>query len=75
MHRNVCEWCRDWYGEYSNEDVTDPIGPDNGSLRVCRGGSLMQEAFECRSASRGSNKQNYKFVNLGFRLALVPVVE
>ena len=54
MHGNVAEWCLDWYGELQEETVTDPAGPDTGTVRVLRGGHWRQSAANCRSASRGS---------------------
>jgi formylglycine-generating enzyme required for sulfatase activity len=38
MSGNVAEWCNDWFGEYSSESVTDPIGPQSGLYRITRGG-------------------------------------
>jgi formylglycine-generating enzyme required for sulfatase activity len=52
MHRNVWEWCTDWYGDYPKGAVTDPVGPTEGSLRVLRGGGWYFGAVDCRSASR-----------------------
>lgn len=34
------EWCLDWFGEYPDEPLTDPVGPDSGLARVVRGGCL-----------------------------------
>jgi formylglycine-generating enzyme required for sulfatase activity len=39
IHGNVSEWCRDWYGPYSNGSAIDPEGPGSGSERVMRGGT------------------------------------
>ncbi len=40
MHGNAWEWVADWFGPYSKEAQTDPPGPDQGSLRVLRGGAF-----------------------------------
>jgi eukaryotic-like serine/threonine-protein kinase len=36
---NVWEWVSDWYGPYTNEEQTDPKGPETGEQRVIRGGA------------------------------------
>ncbi len=38
MSGNVGEWCSDWYGQYSAETQTNPVGPSSGTERVNRGG-------------------------------------
>jgi hypothetical protein len=40
MHTGVREWCHDLYGPYASEGQLDPVGPDQGLLRVIRGGGL-----------------------------------
>lgn len=68
MHGNVGEWCHDWYGLY-NGDATDPTGPDSGDSRVVRGGNWREEAWACRSASRGrANPLTFFDNGLGFRV-------
>jgi formylglycine-generating enzyme required for sulfatase activity len=75
MHGNVCEWCRDWYGEYEfkeGEATPDPIGRASGDARVNRGGCWRSLAGGCRSALRGGGTPDFRYDLLGFRLAAVP---
>jgi hypothetical protein len=73
MHGNVWEWCQDWYADYEAEqDVTNPIGPDTGSLRVYRGGCWSNWASYCRAAYPGRNDPSFRGGALGFRLLLSP---
>ena len=55
MHGNVAEWCFDYYGNYSEGFVSDPIGPELLSTleRVIRGGSFDRKESQCRSGWRG----------------------
>jgi formylglycine-generating enzyme required for sulfatase activity len=62
MHGNVLQWC----GE-------PLIGALGASYRVHRGGSWLHDAGYCRAAFRSRDTPGDRFVNLGFRLARVPV--
>jgi formylglycine-generating enzyme required for sulfatase activity len=73
MHGNVSEWCQDWYGDYAGGSVTDPQGPDTGSNRVLRGGSLLDDADGCRSAQRDSRDPADSGNYIGFRVVLAPI--
>ena len=52
MHGNVLEWCWDWHGTYPSYSVKDPVGPSDGTRRICRGGAWNYHAIHCRSANR-----------------------
>ncbi len=74
MHGNVWEWCRDWYGSYKPAVIADPAGPGRGTFRVVRGGGWLRSASASRSASRDHHNAGYRFDNVGFRVALAPVL-
>ena len=72
MHGNVWEWCADWYAPYNAADVDSPRGPDQGTLRVLRGGGWYDEATECRAADRRWSDPTVGSDCDGFRVVLVP---
>jgi len=69
MHGNVWEWCTDWFGKYGKGREVDPQGPDEGGRRVLRGGSWIDRAWFCRSASRDWSHPGSRSGIFGFRLA------
>ncbi len=72
MHGNVFEWCQDWYEPYPSGAVTDPQGPIHGSRRMIRGGGVILNAWECRSAYRLHFVPTDRSLCGGFRVALSP---
>jgi len=72
MHGNVWEWCQDGADAeyYKRSPVDDPPGPSEASHRVIRGGGWCDAPRDCRSADRRMCEPAYRFVCLGFRLAL-----
>ncbi len=69
MSGNVEEWCWDRFGAYSSVGQTDPMGPDSGSRRVNRGGSLDARARGASVSARGSVAPTHRSDYLGFRLS------
>lgn len=69
MTGNVCEWCSDWYGEYSENPQTNPQGPETGTKKIIRGGSYYNVKTECQNTYRGSSDPSGTSY-VGFRLAL-----
>jgi uncharacterized protein (TIGR02145 family) len=72
MSGNVWEWVSDWYGDYSTDIQTNPVGPSSGSYRVKRGGSWSDYESSCRVSARGGNNPDFGDNNTGFRLAITP---
>jgi sulfatase modifying factor 1 len=71
MHGNVYEWCADRYSaSLPGGSVTDPQGPNTGSDRVIRGGSLRFHGSFCRTADRESAWYDYWYSDVGFRIVL-----
>ncbi|PON14518.1 formylglycine-generating enzyme family protein [Candidatus Entotheonella serta] len=68
MHGNVWEWGQDSYSPYSPQAVTDPVGPEDVSHRIIRGGSWLDTAEKCRSSYRLYRHPIDRDGTIGFRL-------
>ena len=53
MVGNVFEWVVDWFGEYSDEELTNPTGLGTGTYKVLRGGSYFYEQSRLRTSFQG----------------------
>ena len=69
MHGNVWEWCQDWYGDYDLAAQIDPIGPEDGSYRLLRGGGWIDFAQRLRSAGRYFIQPGFRSFSIGFRVS------
>lgn len=68
MHGNVGEWTWDIYGEYPENEQTDPVGAASGTRRVYRGGGWNDFAKNMRCAYRAMMDQDKGSFNIGIRL-------
>ncbi len=72
MSGNVCEWCSDWYGEYSEASQTNPMGPVGDCNQVMRGNGWRFDVEDCRVSSR-SYATPGRYRDVGFRVVCLPL--
>ena len=72
LHGNVWEWVQDvWHDTYRDAPVDGSAWISGGdqSRRMLRGGSWNNSPQILRSAIRFRNSPDYRFVDIGFRIA------
>ncbi len=73
MAGNEFEWCNDYFGRYTSDFVSDPIGMKTGTLRSCRGRVHSSYTKDLRSTFHGGDRpgitEDPDAVD-GFRIAL-----
>lgn len=73
MSGNVSEWCSDWFAsDYYAPDTlySNPTGPENGKLKVVKGGSWGNDDRFLEIRTRVGCDPNKKSNGIGFRLAM-----
>jgi formylglycine-generating enzyme required for sulfatase activity len=70
MLGNVGQWVRDWYGPYSSQTQTDPMGPDRAGMRIFRGGGWYALPHYARASKRNKVDGSFASNSLGFRVVL-----
>ncbi len=70
MIGNVSEWCGDRHAPFTAEPRTDPVGPEDASLkeRVSRGGSFLSTSDGARSAHRSQAVEHFVSTRIGLRV-------
>lgn len=68
---NVWEWVADWYAPdyYQDSPPENPHGPEEGELKVLRGGSWVSNELNLRAAFRNNLEPSSTSSNIGFRCA------
>lgn len=68
---NVAEWTADWFQDdyYGSGPVANPEGPQDGNLKVVRGGSFLNPEEYLRAANRLDYAPNTRASLFGFRCA------
>ena len=72
MAGNVFEWVAVWFGNYPDEQFTNPTGLESGKFKVLRGGSYFYEQSRLRTSARDNLLPAEKDSAVGFRCVVSP---
>ena len=76
MAGNVSEWVNDWYDDnyYASSPARSPQGPEpeNGFLKIMRGGSWATAEGHLRGSHRTNRRPDSSNNSIGFRCVAVP---
>ncbi len=69
---NMTEWCYDWYDAdyYKRSKRKNPLGPENGQMKVIRGGSWETLARSVRVTNRAALGPDNNNITVGFRVVI-----
>lgn len=70
MAGNVAEWVMDWYGAYEEGNLSNPLGPDSGDLKVVRGGGFRDSGTSISTTTRWGARAGDRSEGVGFRCAV-----
>lgn len=72
MAGNVMEWVADWYATdyYAKSSSHNPTGPEEGTMRVLRGGSYGNTSDGIRCTYRNRNLPTARLNTIGFRVVI-----
>ena len=68
---NLYEWVTDWYDDafYTLQPTINPHGPPDGTAKVQRGGSYINQPYRLRTTFRTKGDPTEHDPNVGFRCA------
>ena len=76
MHGNAMEICSDAHQNYTEQELTDPVGTPQTAFKgfLYKGGDCRSKPEFCRSASKTPFKPRTLYANsyMGMRLAIIP---
>ncbi|MBI5566866.1 MAG: SUMF1/EgtB/PvdO family nonheme iron enzyme, partial [Chloroflexi bacterium] len=61
-------YSKDYYAHSQAQE--NPLGPVNGAVKVLRGGSFNNDAWQARTTNRSYANRNQARPEVGFRVAL-----